>query len=79
MNLKILSRNSQLYSTSRLVEAGLKRGHSVEVIDPLMCDLIIEKKKPTVYYRGRSLETTDAIIPRIGASITYYGLSLIHI
>ena len=78
MNLKILSRNSQLYSTSRLVEAGLKRGHSVEVIDPLMCDLIIEKKKPTVYYRGRSLETTDAIIPRIGASITYYGTAVVR-
>lgn len=78
MNLKVLSRNSQLYSTRRLVEAGIKRGHSVEVIDPLMCDLIIEKERPTVYYRGRSLETTDAIIPRIGASITYYGTAVVR-
>lgn len=78
MNLKILSRNSQLYSTRRLVEAGLKRGHSVEVIDPLKCDLIIEKRNPVVYYKGRHLETTDAIIPRIGASITYYGTAVVR-
>lgn len=78
MNLKILSRNGHLYSTKRLVEAGLKRGHSVEVIDPLKCDLIIEKKNPVVYYKGRHLETTDAIIPRIGASITFYGTAVVR-
>ena len=78
MNLKILSRNSHLYSTKRLVEAGLKKGHSVEVIDPLKCDLIIEKKHPTVNYKGRFLDTTDAIIPRIGASITYYGTAVVR-
>lgn len=78
MNLKILSRNPHLYSTSRLVEVGLKRGHSVEVIDPLKCDLIIEKKKPTVFYKGRTLETADAIIPRIGASITFYGTAVVR-
>lgn len=78
MNLKVLSRNSQLYSTRRLVETGLKRGHSVEVINPLMCDLIIEKKSPIVHYKGRYLSTTDAIIPRIGASITYYGTAVVR-
>ncbi len=78
MNLKILSRNSHLYSTKRLVEEGLKRGHSVEVIDPLRCDLIIEKEQPTVNYKGRFLDTTDAIIPRIGASITYYGTAVVR-
>lgn len=78
MNLKILSRNAHLYSTARLVEVGLKRGHSVEVIDPLKCDLIIEKKKPTVFYKGRTLETADAIIPRIGASITFYGTAVVR-
>jgi len=78
MNLKILSRNSHLYSTKRLVEAGLKRGHSVEVIDPLRCDLIIEKERPTVNYKERFLDTTDAIIPRIGASITYYGTAVVR-
>lgn len=77
MNLKILSRDAHLYSTKRLVEAGLQKGHSVEVIDPLQCDLIIEKEKPTVYYKGRYLNTTDAIIPRIGASNTYYGTTVI--
>ena len=78
MNLKILSRNSHLYSTKRLVEEGLKRRHSVEVIDPLKCDLIIEKKSPTVNYKGRHLNTTDAIVPRIGASITYYGTAVVR-
>jgi ribosomal protein S6--L-glutamate ligase len=78
MNLKILSRNAGLYSTNRLVEAGLERGHTVEVIDPLKCDLIIEKKNPSVYYKGRYLTTTDAIIPRIGASITYYGTAVVR-
>ncbi|ANH59497.1 Ribosomal protein S6 modification protein [Dokdonia donghaensis DSW-1] len=78
MNLKILSRNPNLYSTARLQEAGLKRGHSVEVIDPLKCDLIIEKKKPTVIYKNRTLETADAVIPRIGASITFYGTAVVR-
>lgn len=78
MNLKILSCHAHLYSTKRLLEAGLQRGHSVEVIDPLQCDLIIEKKNPTVYYKGRRLHTTDAIIPRIGTSISYYGTSVVR-
>ncbi len=78
MNLKILSRNPQLYSTSRLVDAGEQRGHKVEIIDPLKCDLIIEKKKPTVFYKGRTLETADAVIPRIGASITFYGTAVVR-
>jgi len=78
MNLKILSRNPGLYSTSRLIEAAEKRGHNVEILDPLKCDLIIEKKNPTVYYKGRKIEATDAIIPRIGASITYYGTAVVR-
>ncbi|MCC4211781.1 30S ribosomal protein S6--L-glutamate ligase [Leeuwenhoekiella parthenopeia] len=78
MNIKILSRNSGLYSTARLVEAAKKRKHNVEVIDPLKCDLIIEKKKPSVYYKGRYLSETDAIVPRIGASITYYGTAVVR-
>ncbi|MGB3776160.1 MAG: 30S ribosomal protein S6--L-glutamate ligase [Leeuwenhoekiella sp.] len=78
MNIKILSRNSSLYSTSRLIEAAKKRKHTVDVIDPLKCDLIIEKKKPSVYYRGKYLTETDAVIPRIGASITYYGTAVVR-
>ncbi len=78
MNLKILSRNSQLYSTRRLVEAALKRKHQVEVIDPLKCDIIIEKRKPNIYYKGKYIVDTDAIIPRIGASVTFYGTAVVR-
>lgn len=78
MNIVILSRNAALYSTSRLVEEGLKRGHKVEVIDPLHCDIIIEKDKPSIYYLDRHLDYVDAIIPRIGASITFYGCSIVR-
>ena len=78
MNIKILSRNSSLYSTRRLVEAAKKRDHQVEVIDPLKCDLIIEKRKPSIYYKVRVLEHTDAVIPRIGASITFYGTAVVR-
>lgn len=78
MNIKILSRNSSLYSTRRLVEAAKKRDHHVEVIDPLKCDLIIEKKKPSIFYKGKVLEETDAVIPRIGASITFYGTAVVR-
>jgi len=78
MNIKILSRNPHLYSTSRLVEAALQLNHSVEVVDPLKCELVIHKKRPTIFYKGRYLTTTDAIIPRIGASITYYGAAVVR-
>ncbi|MFI1744943.1 30S ribosomal protein S6--L-glutamate ligase [Thalassobellus sediminis] len=78
MNIVILSRNSNLYSTERLVEEGEKRGHKVEVIDPLKCDIIIEKEKPTIYYKDRYLDYVDAIIPRIGASVTFYGCAVVR-
>jgi len=78
MNIVILSRNAHLYSTDRLVEAGEKRGHTVEVIDPLQCDIIIEKEKPTIYYKDRYLDYVDAVIPRIGASVTFYGCAVVR-
>jgi len=78
MNIVILSRNSNLYSTNRLVEEGEKRGHDIEVIDPLKCDLIIEKEKPTIYYKDRYLDYVDAIIPRIGSSVTFYGCAVVR-
>lgn len=78
MNLKILSRNSQLYSTRRLVEAAQMRKHDVEVIDPLKCDIVIEKRKPSIYYKGDYILDTDAIIPRIGASVTFYGTAVVR-
>lgn len=78
MNIVILSRNEQLYSTKRLIEEGEKRNHSIEIIDPLDCDLIIEKEKPTIFYRDRYLNYVDAIIPRIGASVTFFGCAVVR-
>ena len=78
MNIVILSRNENLYSTSRLVEEGEMRGHIIEVIDPLKCDLIIEKEKPSIYYQDRYLDYVDAIIPRIGASVTFFGCAVVR-
>lgn len=78
MKIKILSRNSHLYSTKRLVEAATKRKHEVEVIDPLKCDIVIEKRKPNIYYKGGYIEGVDAVIPRIGASVTFYGTAVVR-
>ena len=62
MNIKILSRNPKLYSTQRLIEAAKKRKHEVEVIDPLKCDIVIEKRRPNVYYKGGYIENVDATV-----------------
>ena len=78
MNIVILSRNPDLYSTQRLVEEGKNRGHLVEVIDPLKCDIIIEREKPTIYYNDRYLDYIDAVIPRIGASVTFFGCAVVR-
>lgn len=78
MKIVVLSRNAHLYSTSRLVEAGQKRGHEMVVLDHTKCDLLIEKKKPQVFYKGKPLEGVDAIIPRIGASVTFYGAAVVR-
>lgn len=78
MNIKILSRSASLYSTNALVQAAVKRKHNVQVIDPLNCDIVIEKKKPEIYYRGKKLDHVDAVIPRIGSSITFYGTAVVR-
>ncbi len=78
MNIAILSRDPKLYSTRRLKEAGEKRGHKVEIIDHMKCVLLIEKKNPMVWYNGRKLDYFDAIIPRIGASVTFYGAAVVR-
>ena len=78
MNIFILSRNKNLYSTSRLLEAGQKRGHIIQVIDYMRCYMNITSRKPTVYYRGESLGKPDAVIPRIGASNTFYGTAVVR-
>lgn len=78
MKIVVLSRNPHLYSTSRIVEAGEKRGHEMLVLDHTKCDLLIEKRKPQVLYKGKPLEGVDAIIPRIGASVTFYGAAVVR-
>jgi len=78
MNIAILSRNAKLHSTKRLKEAGEARGHKVEIIDHMKCVLFIEKKNPVVLYQGRKLDYFDAVIPRIGASVTFYGAAVVR-
>lgn len=78
MNIAILSRSAKLYSTNRLVEAGLKRGHKIQVIDHQKCVLVIEKNKPHIFYKNEELKNINAIIPRIGASVTFYGAAVVR-
>ena len=78
MKIAILSQNSALYSTKRLREAGQERGHDMRVIDYLRCYMNITSKKPTIVYKGKPLENFDAIIPRIGASKTFYGTAVVR-
>ena len=78
MKLAILSRNRKLYSTRRLIEAAQLRGHSVSVVDPLRCYMRISPGLAEIHYRGRVLEGFDAIIPRIGASIIFYGMAVVR-
>lgn len=78
MKIVILSRNAKLYSTRRLVEAAIERGHEALVVDHLKCTIEIEKKKPRIYFKGEYLTDVDAVIPRIGASVTFYGTAVVR-
>ena len=78
MKIAILSQNPNLYSTKRLIEAGKKKKHDVIVVDHSKCDLIIEKKKPGISYKGEPLTGINGVIPRIGASITFYGTAVVR-
>ena len=78
MKIAILSRNARLYSTRRLVEAARARGHSVRVLDPLRCYMRIAAGAFEMHYQGRVLRGLDAVIPRIGASITFYGTAVVR-
>jgi len=78
MKIAILSRKASLYSTTRLVEAAKKRGHEVKVIDHLRCYMNITSHSPSIHYKGKELEKFDAIIPRIGASVTFYGSAIVR-
>ncbi|MCE9684894.1 30S ribosomal protein S6--L-glutamate ligase [Shewanella sp. AS16] len=78
MKIAILSRNKNLYSTSRLLQAGKERGHEIEVINTLHCDIDIASSHPALRYKGKDLERYDAVIPRIGASVTFYGTAVVR-
>ncbi|GAP65080.1 ribosomal protein S6 modification protein [Mizugakiibacter sediminis] len=78
MKIAILSRNPRLHSTVRLVEAARARGHVARVLDPLRCYMRIAPGAFAVHYKGRELAGFDAVIPRIGASITFYGTAVVR-
>lgn len=78
MKLAILSRASNCYSTRRLKEAASKRGHKVKVLDTLRFSIDLEKGEPDLYYRSKPLSDYDAIVPRIGASVTYFGTAVVR-
>ena len=78
MNIAILSRNKNLYSTNRLFNAGTKRGHRIDVIDYLRCYINIGENQTAIYYDGKKLGRYDAVLPRIGASQTSYGTAIVR-
>ena len=78
MKIAILSRNPKLYSTRRLMEAAKARGHEVYVYDHLRCYMNITSMRPSIRYKGEKLEGFDAVIPRIGASVTFYGTAVLR-
>lgn len=78
MRIAILSRNRALYSTRRLIEAIEKRGHRAVVLDHLKCDIVIEQDRPSIFYHGDEVRDVAAVIPRIGASVTFYGAAVVR-
>ncbi|OIP69403.1 MAG: ribosomal protein S6 modification protein [Oscillatoriales cyanobacterium CG2_30_40_61] len=78
MKIAILSQDGSLYSTRRIRQAGEQRGHEIEIIDYLRCHISLNSQSPTVIYEGRYLKEFDAIIPRIGASKTFYGTVIVR-
>lgn len=78
MKIAILSRNPRLYSTRRLVEAAQQRGHEAVVVDTLRCYMNMAMARPSIHYKGAELTDVDAVIPRIGASISFYGCAVVR-
>ncbi len=78
MKIALLSRNRKLYSTRRLIEAAESKGHDIEVLDVLRCYMNITSHKPSIHFKGEELEEFDAVIPRIGASVTFYGAAVLR-
>ncbi len=78
MKIIVLSRNGELYSTRRLLEAIEKRGHEAVLMDHLKCNLVMEQNRPHVFYQGKEVMDVDGVIPRIGASVTFYGSAVVR-
>lgn len=78
MNIVVLSRNHRLYSTKRLMKAIEERGHTGRVIDHTRCDIYMDESGPAIFYHGQKIENVDAVIPRIGASVTFYGTAVVR-
>ena len=78
MKIAMLARNANLYSHKRLKDAAQTRGHELDIIDTLRCYMNIASRRPSIYYNGEKLEGYDAVIPRIGASVTFYGLAVLR-
>lgn len=78
MRIAMLARNPSLYSHRRLVEAAESRGHKIDILNTLHCYINISAHRPTIVYRGEKVDGYDAIIPRIGVSITFYGLAVLR-
>jgi len=76
LNIAILSRNKNLYSTRRIVEAAIQRGHDIRVVDYIRSYMNITSSQPSIHYRGEKLPHFDAVIPRIGAKRTFYGAAV---
>ena len=78
MKIAILSRDKNLYSTDSLIKAAEAKGHEVILIDHTKCSMVMEKGKPKIYYQGQALDDIDAIIPRIGTSVTLFGTAIVR-
>ncbi|MBK9732944.1 MAG: 30S ribosomal protein S6--L-glutamate ligase [Chitinophagaceae bacterium] len=78
MRIAILSRNSKLYSTERLIAAAVAAGHQPVLLDHTKCYVSIEKAKPSIHFGGKEVKNIDAVIPRIGASVTFYGTAIVR-
>ena len=78
MKIAVLSANPRLYSTKRLIEAGKERGHKMLVLNHKRCYMNITSHSPGIHYNGQVIEGVDAIIPRIGASVSFYGTAVVR-
>ena len=78
MKIAVLSRGKNIYSTKRIIEAGEKRGHEMLQLDHMKCVVVIEAGRPHIYYNGKEVKGVNAVIPRIGASVTFYGAAVVR-